>query len=418
MGQVITPGRGLDFGPYMTDSIVKVDFDKLRNYRLSRTTAQLQKDGLGAVLLFEPHNVRYTTGFNVPPYGRLEPRWWALVPREGKPKLWGIGEMEEIFADQMPWVEIRTTPTAIDFLVAETWYAGWEKEIVSALTEWGVENEPLGMDGVPGTDPFAIQTLFEKHRVKLVSAHRTMLEARKIKSEEEISLMGIAASIAEACHAEALAHIKPGIKENELCGIIHNKALSLGAEWIEANVCSFGENTNPNRFSWTDRMLRPGDMGYIDMVGIQFCGYRTCVYRDFTVGKASQAQKNLYKKAVSFYMAGLDKIKAGNTAADIINAYPQPEFWVHESPPQPYLFSGYAHGLGVCQYDLPRIDNVSARSATPPVLEENMVMAIETWTGKKGARNAVRLEDMVVVRKDGYELLSRWPIDELIEVPL
>ena len=75
MGQVITPGRGLDFGPYMTDSIVKVDFDKLRNYRLSRTTAQLQKDGLGAVLLFEPHNVRYTTAFNVPPYGRLEPRW-------------------------------------------------------------------------------------------------------------------------------------------------------------------------------------------------------------------------------------------------------------------------------------------------------------------------------------------------------
>lgn len=418
MGQVNTVGRGLDFGPYMTDSIIKVDFDKLRNYRLGRARAQMEKEKLDALLLFEPHNVRYTTGFNVPTYGHLEPRWWVLVPREGKPILWGIGEMKEIYADRMPWVEIRTTPTAIDFLVAEPWYGGWEKEIVGVLSDLGIKDEPLGMDGVAGTDPFKIQEVFRKAGVTVVSAHRTMLEARRIKSEEEIQCLRMAATISEACHAVALEHIKPGIKENELVGVIHQKALSLGADWITGNVCSFGENTNPNRFGWTDRILRPGDMGYIDMIGIQFCGYRTCVYRDFTVGKASQEQKDLYKRAVEYFQAGLDQVKAGNTATDVINAWPPAEFWVHESPPQQYLFSGYAHGLGLCQYDLPRIDNVSGRCTIPPVLEENMTMAVETWTGKKGAKDAARLEEMVVVRKDGYELLSRWPIHELIECPL
>jgi len=408
----------LDFGPFMTDDIVKIDMERLRNYRLERTRAQMRREGLGALLLFEPHNVRYTTGFRVPTYGWLEPRWWVLLPVEGTPILWGIGEIKDIYQDRMPWVEIRTTPTAIDFLVAEPWYAGWEKQIVAALSDAGVKNEPLGIDGVAGTNPFAIKEAFEKEGVKVVSAHRTMLEARKIKCEEEVQCLRMAASIAEACFSEVKKYIKPGTKENELCAIAHWKALSLGAEWIQGNVCSFGENTNPNRFGWTDRMLRPGDMGYMDMIGIQYLGYRTCIYRCFTVGKASPEQKDLYKRAVEYFQAGIEQLKAGNTAADVINAYPPPEYWVHESPAQKYMFSGYAHGLGLCQYDLPRIDNVSGRQPNPPVLEENMTLAIETWTGKQGATDAVRLEQMVRITKDGYELLSRWPIDEMIECEL
>ena len=410
--------RGLDFGPYMTDTITKIDFEKLRNYRLERTRAQMKKEGIGALLLFEPHNVRYTIGFNVPTYAHLEPRWWSLVPIEGKPILWGIGEIAEIYGDAMPWVDIKTTPTSIDFLISEPWYEGWEKEFVDKLSELGLKNEPLGIDGVAGTDPFYIKDTLENAGLKVVSAHRTMLEARRIKSEDEILCLKMASSIAEACFSEVIRHIRPGVKENELCAVAHEKTLSLGGEWITGNVCSFGENTNPNRFAWTDRMLRPGDMGYMDMIGIQFLGYRTCTYRCFTVGKASQEQKDLYKKAVEYFQAGIEQCKAGNTAADIINAYPPAEYWVHESPPQKYLFSGYAHGLGLCQYDLPRIDNVSGRWKNPPVLEENMTMAIETWTGKKGARNAARLEQMIAITKDGYELLSLWPIDEMIECPL
>jgi Xaa-Pro aminopeptidase len=51
----------------------------------------------------------------------------------------------------------------------------------------------------------------------------------------------------------------------------------------------------------------------------------------------------------------------------------------------------------------------------PQTFKEGMVLAVETYAGKKGGKHGVRLEENVLVAKDGYERLSLWPIEELME---
>ena len=51
----------------------------------------------------------------------------------------------------------------------------------------------------------------------------------------------------------------------------------------------------------------------------------------------------------------------------------------------------------------------------PATLKEGMVLALETYAGHKGGRDGVRIEENILVTGDGYELLTRWPIAELME---
>ena len=72
------------------------------------------------------------------------------------------------------------------------------------------------------------------------------------------------------------------------------------------------------------------------------------------------------------------------------------------------------HGIGIPLHEIPFLSYVGSK-AEPVVLEEGMVLALETWTGKKGGKFGVRLEECVAVTKDGYDLLTKFPVDELIE---
>ena len=84
--------RGLDFGREMADNVVKVDLSKMRDYRVQRAKEQMEKDGFGAMIMYEPWNIRYTTGFNVLVYARFEPRFYALLPKNADHAyLWGMG---------------------------------------------------------------------------------------------------------------------------------------------------------------------------------------------------------------------------------------------------------------------------------------------------------------------------------------
>jgi Xaa-Pro aminopeptidase len=408
---------GLDHGTVIGDNFRKIDFEKLRNDRLERAKAQLNKDGLGAILLFDSDNIRYVTSFNVLHYTRRDPRYYALLPRNGDPYLWCIGGSSEVYREELPWLKgnVRLGMGAVDWLIRESaTYGGFAKEIVDILAAHNLLNEPLGIDGIPTGEVLALPAIFEKLGVKsLVNGRRTMLEARKIKTKEEIQLMRISAAIAEAAFADVRDAIRPGVTENELAGIIIKKLLSMGAEWIEGLVVAFGPNSNPNRRTFSDRQIRPGDMGFIDIIGSQFCGYRTCYYRTFTCGRASEEQKELYRRCYEMQYAGMSAIKAGNTSLDIINKWPQPEYWGYDDINIIYE-NAVCHGLGIGQYDLPIITPALAKK-TPVILEENMVLAVEVWEGKRGGTQGARIEEVLVVTRDGYELLTYWPVKEITE---
>ena len=406
---------GLDYGRSITDRHGVLDFNKLRQDRLRRAQEQMAKDGLGSLLLFEPWNVRYATGFCVPVYSRADPRYFTLVPRNSVPYLWAMGAHSLVLEEEMPWVNVRLSMGAVNWMIRESaaYGGGFIKEIADILAEHGIMNEPLGIDGLATSSPLAIADACKKVGIKLADGASTMLEARKIKTDEEIELIRLSNTIAEAAFADAREAIRPGITENELVGLIINKLLSMGAEWVDGVVCCFGENTNPNRRSFSDRILRPGDMGFIDIVGSQFCGYRTCVYRSFTVGRATQKQKDMYQALYEMLYAGMSAVKAGNTTLDIVKKWPPPEHWGYDNEHIVYE-NKMGHGLGLSQFDLPIVTAPMA-TANPAVLEENMVLALECWEGERRGKQGCRIEEDVAVTKDGYDLLTRFPIKELTE---
>jgi Xaa-Pro dipeptidase len=176
-----------------------------------------------------------------------------------------------------------------------------------------------------------------------------------------------------------------------------------------------GENTNPYGWTFSDRMIRPGDLVYIDVDGASYQGYKTCIYRTFCCGKATNEQKDLFAEAKEMLDAGMSVVKDGATDYDVLEKWPDsPQYWGYDSwfDVVPYACG---HGLGVTLHDRPMVlFSHRALGLPPQEIKEGMVMAFETYAGKKGGKDGVRIEDMVLVTKEGYELLSLFP-QELIE---
>ncbi len=409
---------GLDYGRFITDVHVKIDFDKLRRDRLERARAQMIRDGLGAMLLFDPTNLRYVASFSPQSYTiRADPRSYGLLLKNGGPYLWTVGAWHMVLKEEMPWLKgnVRLSMGPAGLIVRESAASGggFIREIAKILAEHGVTNELLGIDGLATVSAVTLGEACKKVGIKFAESRDTMPEARKIKTKEEIELLRMSAAIAESAFADVREAVRPGITENELAGIIMKKLFSMGAEWVDGLVICFGENGNPNRRTFSDRILRAGDMGFIDIVGSQFCGYRTCYYRSFTVGRATQEQKDLYQSAYDMLYAGMNVIKAGNTTLDIVNKWPGPEHWGYDNEEIVYE-NKMGHGIGLSQYDLPFIIT-SAAKANPVVLEEDMVFALEVWEGKRGGKQGCKIEEEIAVTKDGYDLLTKWPVKELTD---
>jgi Xaa-Pro dipeptidase len=406
------------FGKYAVDYEQRVNYDRLRKERLQRTKDQLKADGLGAILTWNEANIRYITSYYVTTPMRPAEVQSVFLPRNGEPHLFGGGTPSET-ERRMPWMKGRVKPglgmpvltanNADDLFINLTVDA-----IAQLMAAYGVENEPLGIEGT------VLQALyweaFEKKGIKVVHGKPVMDAARIIKTQDEIELMRITCANAENAFTAIVDAIRPGVRECDLVGIGIKALYEQGDDHTEDLVCCSGYNTNPYGWSFTDKPIRPGDLIYIDVDGASYQGYKSCIYRTFCCGKATREQKDLYEECRAMLYAGISVIRDGATDHDIVNQWPDsPQYWGYESWAEvgPYAVG---HGLGLTLHDRPLISPVAKAAGLPPIkLKEGMVLALETYTGKKGGKHGVRLEENILVTADGYEILSRWPISELME---
>jgi Xaa-Pro aminopeptidase len=406
------------FGKYAVDYESRVDYDRLRRERVQKAKAQINADGLGAILTWDEANIRYLTSYYVTTPMRASEMQLAFCARNGEPHLFGGGTPSET-ARRMPWMGDRVHPplgaprlTAND---ANDQVIAMIVDVIGRLmAEHGVEKEPLGLEGTTLQMLFA--DAFRKKGINVVHGKPTMDQARLIKTPDEIALMRITCANSERAFADIAEAIRPGIRECDLVGIGIKALYAEGDDHTEDLVCCSGYNTNPYGWSFTDKPIRPGDLIYIDVDGASYQGYKSCVYRTFCCGKASQQQKDLYEECRAMLYAGMGAVKAGATDFDIAAQWPDsPAYWGYESWNEvgPYACG---HGIGLTLHDRPMITRIKEIAGYPATkLEAGMVLALETYAGHKGGADGVRLEDNVLVTKDGYELLTRWPIDELME---
>ena len=369
----------MPFGKFAVDYEERVNMDRLRNYRKERTRAEMKRAGVGAILTFDPDNIRYITGFYVTTPMRMVEGQCVFFPVNGEPHL-VIADLPARHIPRMPWMEGRIhallgfyKPTAVDsYDPVLNNYVNW---VGGLMAEYGITNEKLALDGT------ALQMLFSeafaRKGIQCIHGKPIMDWARMIKSEDEINIMRIACANAEKAHAAVAAAIRPGVKECDLVSAGIAALYEEGCDHTEDLVCMSGPNTNPYGLTFGDRMIRPGDLVYVDVDGDAFLGYRTCIYRTFCCGKATQGY----------------------------------ETWGEVAP----LATG--HGIGLTLHDRPFLSCVNRNipGVEPTTLQSGMVICLETWTGKKGGDHGVRLEEMVLVKDDGYEVLSKFPVKELME---
>ena len=395
------------------DYETRVDFDRLRRYRLERARKALAGSECGAFLLFDFYNIRYTTQTWIG--GALGDKMtrYALLTRSGEgPTLWDFGSAARHHKLYAPWLaesDCRAGMLGMRGAIAPT--AGLMesavREIKGMLEDAGVADLPVGVDIVE--PPF----LFEMQRqgLTVVDAQQLMLDARMIKSSDEIMLLNQAAAMVDGVYQDIVEALKPGIRENEIVALANKRLYEMGSDQVEAVNAVSGERCNPHPHNFTDRIIRPGDQAFFDIIH-SYNGYRTCYYRTLGVGSSTASQRDAYTRAREWMDAAIAAVRPGAGTDEIAAVWPAATEFGFENEMAAFGLQ-FGHGLGLGLHERPIISRLN--SMTEPVeLQAGMVFALETYCPASDGFSAARIEEEVVVTPDGPRILTLFPAQELV----
>ena len=280
------------------------------------------------------------------------------------------------------------------------------KEIAALIKEAGVHKMPVGVDIIEPPMLFEL----EKAGLKIKDGQQVMLEARELKNIDEIALLNRAAAMVDGAYHLINEELKPGVRENDIVGKVNEFLYRHGSDDVEAINAISGERCNPHPHNFTDRMLRPGDQAFFDILQ-SFMGYRTCYYRTFNVGRATPVQHDAYKKAREWLDKAIALIKPGITTDKICKVWPKaPDFGF---PDEMSAFGlQFGHGLGLALHERPIISRVVSLDH-PTEIKEGMVFALETYCPATDGYSAARIEEEVVVTDKGCRVITLFPAEEL-----
>ena len=400
------------FGTTNVDWESRVEFGRLRDARLTRLRAELDRSELGAVLSFDFNNIRYMTATHIGTWAMDKLIRFALLPRGGRPVLWDFGSAARHHQLYTPWLDradaragISTLRGAISPDAGRA--ADVAAKIYAVLAEHGLQHEPLGIDIVEPPVLFALQQL----GITVVDGQQVFLAARRIKTPDEITLLTTAAAMVDAAYDELYEFLRPGVRENECVGLVSKRLYDLGSEQVEGVNAISGERCSPHPHVYSDRILRPGDPAFFDILH-SFMGYRTCYYRTFAVGSASMAQRDAYTRCREYMDMAIAAVRPGATTADIVSLWPAAtEFGF---PDEEAAFAlQYGHGVGLSIWERPVFSRLTSLEH-PETLEEGMVFALETYWPAADGWSAARIEEEMVVTADGCEVITKFPAEELL----
>ena len=405
-------GRHLPvLGTMGVDFEERVDYRRMHRYRLGRAQAALETSDLGALLLFDDNNIRYVTSTKIGEWARDKLSRWALLMRGQEPVLWDFGSAAVHHKLYSPWLKPENCKAGLVGLRGTVDPAfGLMKrhaeEMASLLKAASVAKMPVGVDIIEPPMMFEL----EKAGLKVKDGQQVMLSAREVKSSDEIALLNRAAAMVDGAYQLINEQLKPGVRENDIVAEVNKFLYTHGSDDVEAVNAISGERCSPHPHNFTDRMIRPGDQAFFDILQ-SFMGYRTCYYRTFNVGRATPEQHDAYKKAREWLDNAIERIKPGASTAHICEVFPQAnEFGF---PDEMTAFGlQFAHGLGLNLHERPIISRVVSMDH-PTEIKEGMVFAIETYCPATDGYSAARIEEEVVVTDKGCRLISLFPAEEL-----
>ena len=398
-------------GAMTVDWEQRVDPDRLRRYRLARARAALDASPLGAMLLFDFNNIRYVTSTHIGEWARDKMTRFALLTRGGEPHLWDFGSAAKHHRLYCPWLppeNIRGGMIGLRGAVAPDagLFAGAAREVADILRAEGAADMPLGVDIVEPPMLAALQDL----GIRVEDAQQTMLDAREVKSQDEITLLNTACAMVDGAYQLIAEQLKPGIKESQLVANVTKLLFDLGSEHVDNINAVSGERCSPHPHVFSDRIIRPGDQAFFDIIQT-FVGYKTCYYRTFVVGTASDAQRDAYKRARDWIDASIELMRPGVGTDEVARVWPRAEEFGFDNEMECFGLQ-FGHSVGLFLHERPIISRLNSLDH-PVEIKEGMVIALETYCPAKDGVSAARIEEEVVVTAEGPRVITRFPSAEL-----
>jgi Xaa-Pro aminopeptidase len=398
-------------GHLQVDFEERVDFRRLHAYRLGRMRQALARSGLGALLLFDQYNIRYVSSTVIGEWARDKLTRWCLLTGNGEPWVWDFGSAARHHRLYAPWIpEKQALAGMVGLRGAVSAKAGLftqaARGIKDILKAEGVDGMPLGIDVVEPPFLFALQEL----GIEVRDGQQVMLEARMLKSQDELTLLNMAAAMVDGVYQDIYEALKPGVRENEIVALATKRLYEMGADCVEAINAISGERCSPHPHNFTDRLIRPGDQAFFDII-MSFIGYRTCYYRTFNVGRATPAQIAAYKQAREWMDTAITRIKPGVTTDTIAGAFPAAQEIGFESEMAAFGLN-FCHGIGLGLHERPIISRLNS-FAEPMEIEVGMLFAVETYCPATDGVSAARIEEEVIVTPRGAQIITLFPAEEL-----
>src|SRR2546422_703310 len=399
------------YGPMAVDWENRVDFDRLRRERLARAKALLAQSEMGALLCFDMNNVRYLTATHIGTWAQDKANRFTLLAQNDEPMLWDFGSAARHHQLHCPWLGERSRPGISMLRGAMSPEMGRAEDVARKirieLEMRGLHKEPLGIDIIEPPVLFALQ----HEGITVVDGQQLMSDARVIKTQDEISLLAHSAMMVDAAYHELYTAMKPGMRENEAVGLVSKVLYDLGSEYVEGVNAISGERCSPHPHVFSDRVLRPGDPVYYDILH-SYMGYRACCYRCFAIGHASRALVDAYKRCRDYLDASIELIRPGRSTAEVAAVWPKATDFGFPNEEAAFALQ-FGHGIGLAIWEKPVISRLVSIDH-PHEIKPGMVFALETFWPSTDGWSAARIEEEIVVTPDGHEVITRFPAEELL----
>jgi Xaa-Pro aminopeptidase len=397
------------YGTMQVDWEQRVDLDRLRSDRLARTKEHLRRSDLGALLCFDMANIRYITATHIGTWAMDKLIRFCLLPQDDEPIMWDFGSAARHHKLYNPWLGEDRSRSGISTLrgAVEGRAESVAEKIRVELELRGLLSEPVGVDMIE----LPVLRALEAAGVTVVDGQALMQEVRKIKTGDEIVLLNTACSMVDAAYDALYRAMRPGFRENDCVALVNKVLYELGSEHVEGVNAISGERCSPHPHVFTDRMLRPGDPAYFDILHA-YNGYRTCYYRTFAVGSASRALIEAYARCRDVLDRAISMIRPGVTTADVVATFPRAEEFGFPDEEAAFALQ-YGHGVGLSIWEKPIFSRLVSFDY-PETIEAGMVFALETFWPSSDGWSAARIEEQLVVTGDGCEVITRFPAEELL----
>ena len=385
----------------------EINFQKLRSYRLDRVKKELEKNNLEACILFDPVNIRYALDtVNMSVYNMHNLTRYCFVPVNGPVILYEYFNCEILSKDLNLIDEIRPAITWDYFSngdQASSQLKKWINEIED-LSKSFFKSKKIAIDVINGP---AVTALNEAG-IEVVDAKFILEQARVIKSPEELICMKAAIEVAEIGVTKMRNELKAGMTEDELWSILHKTNIEHGGEWIECRILSSGERTNPWMQESSNKVIQSGEIVAFDTDMVGPYGYCADISRTFVEGhRFNNEQKQLYNMATDHINHNARLIRNGVSFREFTE-----KSW---KLPEEYYGNRYScvvHGIGLCD-EWPQIKYPTDGGQREGFFEKNMTITVETYIGKVGGKEGVKLEQQYLVGENNLELMSHHPLEDI-----